>query len=75
MGLTQLNLTGLDDSKSIGDSEINPISSVNNNEETNQSVSKEIKTNEKNHEISKKFEKEPIINTSSLSNDVLNLFF
>ena len=74
MGLTQINLKSLDDSKPLNESDLNLASSGNNNDENKSISSKEKennKTEEKNNEDLKKTEKDSNINNnSSVSNDV-----
>ena len=76
MGLTQINLKSLDDSKSLNESDLNPASSVNNNEDNAQSLSKE--TNKADGEGAKKKEKEKeqiANNNSTTTNEVVYLIF
>lgn len=73
MGLTQINLKSLDDSKSLNESDLNLASSVNNNEDNTQSLSKE--TNKVDAEGTKKKEKEIANNNSTTTNEVVYNFF
>ena len=73
MGLTQINLKSLDDSKSLNESDLNLASSVNNNEDNAQSLSKE--PNKVDAEGAKKKEKENeqiANNNSTTTNEVVN---